>query len=76
MTKTIRKIIRYVAFAVLGYILAFIGIFLVLSILNVSGWYVVYIPFLSILGGVVGLFFVNLKSPADNKIKGVRVNLP
>lgn len=61
-----KKALRYVAFAVGGYIGAFLLIFAGFALFDVSGWYIVYIPFLAILGAVVALFFVNYSSKGTN----------
>lgn len=60
MTSSLRRVLRYIVFALIGYVLAFIFIFALFAFLEVSGWYVVYIPFLAILGSVVAIFFVNI----------------
>ena len=60
MTSTVRKVLRYIIFALVGYLLAFILVFALFGLLQVSGWYVVYVPFLAILGSVVALFFINI----------------
>ena len=63
---TSQKVLRYIIFIVVGYVLAFGLIYLLFALLNVSGWYVVYIPFLAIFGSVVALFFVNLRKPKND----------
>ena len=60
MTSARHKVFRYIYFALVGYVLAFVLIFAIIGLLKVSGWYVVYVPFLAILGSVVALFFVNI----------------
>lgn len=60
MTRNTRKALRYAVFALMGYVLAFILIFVLFGLLGVTGWYIVYVPFLSVLGSVVALFFVNV----------------
>ena len=40
-------------FAIVGYVVSFIIIFFVIAIADVNGWYVVYIPFLALIGAVV-----------------------
>ena len=60
MTSIRHKVLRYVFFALVGYVLAFILIFVLFALLQISGWYIVYVPFLAILGSVIALFFVNI----------------
>ena len=60
MTSNIRTLFRYIIFVVIGYLLAFVFLLTLFGLLEVTGWYVVYIPFLAILGSVVALFFINL----------------
>ena len=61
MISARHKVLRYIFFALIGYVLAFILIFAIFGLLQVSGWYVVYVPFLAILGSVIALFFVNIR---------------
>jgi hypothetical protein len=38
--------------AVVGYIVSFFIIFIAMEIADISGWYVVYIPFFALIGAV------------------------
>lgn len=62
-----RTFLRYAVFAVTGYFLAFVFMVLLFGVLEISGWYVVYVPFIAVLGSVVALFFVNLDQKENSE---------
>jgi hypothetical protein len=64
---------KYIGFLIGGYAAAFISIFLLFAALGVSGWYIVYIPFLSIIGAVIGYLYYYLKRKNIRTHSGVHL---
>ena len=63
------KILKYLVYAGGGYLIAFIAIFIIFSLLDVTGWYIVYIPFLSIIGLVISITYIYMKDKHNSSHK-------
>jgi len=59
-------ILKYVLWALFSYFITFIAIIFLFSIIGISGWYIVYVPFLSVSGVIIATLYLFIKGEILN----------